>query len=87
MDTSGRHMATAGADGQLKLWDLRMLKPLHAYGCIRPATALDISQRGMLAVGFGRRVQVRLLTTALRIVLRATFAHNLIVVASVGSVG
>ena len=59
IDTSGRHMATAGADGQLKVWDLRMLKPLHAYGCIRPAITLDISQRGMLAVGFGRRVQAR----------------------------
>lgn len=58
IDGSGRHMATAGVDGQLKLWDLRMLKPLHAYLCVRPATSLDISQRGMLAVGFGRRVQV-----------------------------
>ena len=59
IDGSGRHLATAGADGQLKLWDLRMLKPLHAYLCARPATALDISQRGMLAVGYGRKVQVR----------------------------
>lgn len=58
MDGSGRHMVTAGLDGQLKLWDLRMLKPLHAYLCARPASALDISQRGLLAVGFGRRVQV-----------------------------
>lgn len=63
MDGSGRHMATSGADGQLKVWDLRMLKPLHAYLCVRPASSLDISQRGMLAVGFDRRIQVRVTAT------------------------
>ena len=58
-DNTGRHMATIGAEGQLKVWDMRMLRPLHSYLCRRPATTLDISQRGLLAVGFGRRIQVK----------------------------
>ena len=57
-DSTGRHMVTAGAERQLKVWDMRMLRPLHSYLCHRPATTLDISQRGLLAVGFGRRMQV-----------------------------
>ena len=49
---------TAGADGQVKVWDVRTFKPLHQYFSSAPAVALDVSQRGMLAVGWGRRVQV-----------------------------
>ena len=51
-------MVTAGADGQVKVWDARKFAPLHAYFSRAPAQWLDISQRGMLAVGFGRNVQV-----------------------------
>ncbi|KAK9810541.1 hypothetical protein WJX72_012424 [[Myrmecia] bisecta] len=58
VDTAGRHMVTSGADGQVKVWDVRMLKPLHAYFSHKPAEWLDISQRGMLGVGYGRKVQV-----------------------------
>jgi hypothetical protein len=43
---------------QVKVWDLRMLRPLHAYFSPSPAEWCDISQRGLLAVGYGRRVQV-----------------------------
>ncbi|EFN58765.1 hypothetical protein CHLNCDRAFT_29762 [Chlorella variabilis] len=42
----------------VKVWDLRMLRPLHAYFSPSPAECCDISQRGLLAVGYGRRVQV-----------------------------
>ncbi len=45
---------------QVKVWDLRMLHPLHAYFSPSPAEWCDISQRGLLAVGHGRRVQVTL---------------------------
>lgn len=55
---TGQHMVTAGADGQVKVWDARKFQPLHAYFSRAPAQWLDISQRGMLAVGFGRNVQV-----------------------------
>lgn len=47
-----------GVDCQVKVWDVRTFKPLHAYFANSPATALDISQRGLLAVGQGRRLQV-----------------------------
>ncbi|EIE26391.1 WD40 repeat-like protein [Coccomyxa subellipsoidea C-169] len=57
-DTQGQHMVTAGADGQVKVWDVRKLQPMHSYFSRAPADTLDISQRGMLAVGFGRNVQV-----------------------------
>jgi U3 small nucleolar RNA-associated protein 7 len=43
---------------QVKVWDLRMLRPLHAYLSPSPADSCDISQRGLLAVGYGGRVQV-----------------------------
>jgi U3 small nucleolar RNA-associated protein 7 len=48
-----------GVDGQVKVWDVRTFKPLHAYFANAPATTLDISQKGLLAVGQGRRLQVR----------------------------
>lgn len=43
---------------QVKVWDLRMLRPLHAYYSPAPADWCDVSQRGLLAVGYGRRIQV-----------------------------
>lgn len=42
----------------MKVWDIRTFKPLHAYFANSPATSLDISQRGILAVGQGRRLQL-----------------------------
>lgn len=42
----------------MKVWDIRTFKPLHAYFANTPATCLDISQMGLLAVSQGRRVQV-----------------------------
>jgi len=58
IDRSGRYMATSGRDGQLKLWDIRTYKPLHSYHTPRPATDIDISDRGMLAAVCGPSVQV-----------------------------
>ncbi|KAK9916905.1 hypothetical protein WJX75_008601 [Coccomyxa subellipsoidea] len=57
-DAQGQHMVTAGADGQVKVWDVRKLQPMHSYFSRAPAESLDISQRGLLAVGYGRNVQV-----------------------------
>jgi U3 small nucleolar RNA-associated protein 7 len=45
-------------DSQVKVWDVRTYKPVHAYFSYSPATSLDISQRGLLMVGYGRKVQV-----------------------------
>ena len=44
----------AGIDRQMSIWDVRTFQPLHSYVMHRPCTALDISQRGLLACGFGR---------------------------------
>lgn len=57
-DSTGHRMVTTGADGQVKVWDLRTYQPLHSYFSPSPATWCDISQRGMLAVGWGRRVNI-----------------------------
>ncbi len=57
--TNQPNRTTPGVDCQVKVWDVRTFKPLHAYFANSPATALDISQKGMLAVAQGRRLQVR----------------------------
>eukprot|EP00941_MAST-03F_sp_MAST-3F-sp1_P004902 g4902.t1 len=58
IDRQGHVMATSGADGQMKVWDLRTYRQLQAYYTTSPATSLDISQRGLLACGFSSHVQV-----------------------------
>lgn len=54
----GHHMVTTGADGQMKVWDLRTYKMIDSYFTTSPAATLDVSQRGLLAVGYGPHVQV-----------------------------
>lgn len=51
-------MATAGSDARVNIWDLRMLKQVQSYTSHAPASCLDISQRGLLAVAYGRNVEV-----------------------------
>lgn len=58
VDPTGRYLVTGGADAQVKVWDVRNYKPLHAYFSATPAASCDISQRGMLAVAYGPHVQV-----------------------------
>ncbi len=58
VDAGGRHMVTAGADGQVRVWDVRAFKPLASYFSRAPAASLDISQRGLVAVGSGRSISV-----------------------------
>ncbi|GIL70431.1 hypothetical protein Vretimale_3566 [Volvox reticuliferus] len=58
VDPSGTYMATAGMDSQIKVWDVRMLRPMHTYYSHAPVTSMDISQRGLLAVGYGRKLQI-----------------------------
>ena len=54
----GNYLATAGLDGQVKVWDNRTYRELHSYFSVRPANSLDISDTGMLAVGSGPHLQV-----------------------------
>jgi|EP00624_Nannochloropsis_granulata_P000965 U3 small nucleolar RNA-associated protein 7 len=58
VDREGRYMASAGMDGEVKLWDLRVYKQLHHYQFTSPPSSVDISQKGLLAVGFGSHVTV-----------------------------
>ncbi len=58
IDVGGWYMATAGMDARLKIWDVRTYKPLHSYFTGRPASCVEISQRGLLALGRGREVEV-----------------------------
>lgn len=51
-------MATTGLDGRMKMWDVRTYKQLQNYFTYTPASTLSISQRGLLAVGYGPHVQV-----------------------------
>jgi len=57
-DLTGKYMATSGLDGQLNIWDLRMFNQLHSYRTPAPASHLAISQRGLLAVGYGPHLDV-----------------------------
>ena len=58
VDPTGHHMVTTGLDGQMKVWDIRAHKPLYTYYTLSPASSLSISQKGLLAVGYGPRVSV-----------------------------
>lgn len=58
VDMEGKYLVTAGMDKSIKVWDIRTFKPLHTYTSVAPVDDLDISQRGLLAVGYGRRIQV-----------------------------
>ena len=58
VDLSGNYMVTTGLDSQMKVWDLRTYRRLHEYFTPTPATAVEISQRGLVAVSHGSQVQV-----------------------------
>ncbi|KAK9473216.1 WD40-repeat-containing domain protein, partial [Dipodascopsis tothii] len=58
VNREGRYMVTAGADSQLKVWDVRMYREVHAYYSPTPAATLDISDTGLLGVGWGPHVTV-----------------------------
>lgn len=56
VDLSGNYMATVGLDSQLKIWDVRTFKLVQHYYMDTPASFIDISQKGILAVGHGPHV-------------------------------
>ncbi|XP_055352442.1 WD repeat-containing protein 46-like [Paramacrobiotus metropolitanus] len=58
IDSSGRFMATAGCDRKMKIWDLRMYRPLHEISVFQAPVSLAFSQTGLLAVGMERSVEV-----------------------------
>lgn len=58
VDREGRYLATAGLDGLLKIWDVRKYQVVHVYKPDAPVRSIDISDRGLIALGISRTVQV-----------------------------
>lgn len=58
VDREGKYMAVSGSDKRVKLWDLRTFKELDTYNSPTPARTLDISDRGLLLVGWGPHITV-----------------------------
>ena len=57
VDRSGHYMVTSGSEGCVNVWDVRTYKQLYSYRTSRPASSIDISQSGLIAMGFGSHVQ------------------------------
>ncbi|KAG5189532.1 U3 snoRNP-associated protein Utp7 [Tribonema minus] len=53
VDPTGNYMVTAGHDARVRVWDLRTYTELHHYFARAAPSSMDISQRGLLALGFG----------------------------------
>jgi len=58
VDRSGNYMATSATDRSVKIWDLRMYKSLHEYKVGAGASHLQFSQKGLLGLSFGNKVEV-----------------------------
>lgn len=58
VDSSGKYLITAGADRKVKVFDLRKYQELNSYYLSAAANSLSVSQRGLVAVGFGPNVHV-----------------------------
>ena len=72
-------MATTGLDGRMKMWDVRTYKQLQDYSTYTPASSLSISQRGLLAVGYGPHIEVRMINIYL-LLLWVTLIVTLIII-------
>lgn len=57
-DTEGLHIVTGGMDGQVKVWDVRKFLPLHTYFAPTTPKSIDISHRGLIAVGYGSKIEI-----------------------------
>ena len=58
VDREGRYMASTGQDSRMNIWDIRMYKEVHSYFTPTPASSVHISDRGLLAVGWGPHITV-----------------------------
>lgn len=54
----GRTIVTTGADATVRAWDSRMFQARAAWALPATPTALAVSQRGLVAAGFGATVHV-----------------------------
>ncbi|KAF3905781.1 hypothetical protein AA313_de0204373 [Arthrobotrys entomopaga] len=58
VDREGNYMATVGQESLVSIWDNRMYKKVHSYTTPAPAKSVHISDRGLLAVGWGSHTVV-----------------------------
>lgn len=58
VDQTGKYLATAGLDGQLKIWDIRTYKELDSYYTPTPASYISYSQTGLLSSASNGRVVI-----------------------------
>ncbi|KAJ5495966.1 U3 small nucleolar RNA-associated protein 7 [Penicillium diatomitis] len=58
MDRQGRYMVSTGQDQKMNIWDIRMFKEVHSYSCYQPGASVSISDRNLVAVGWGTQVSV-----------------------------
>ena len=58
VSADGVHMVSGGLEGQWKVWDCRMYRELHAYFSVRPVSALQLSQTGLVGLSYGSHVAV-----------------------------
>ncbi|CUS08999.1 unnamed protein product [Tuber aestivum] len=58
IDRGGQYMATAGADSRMNIFDIRTFREVHSYYTPTPASTLDISDTGLLSVGWGPHITV-----------------------------
>ncbi|KAG7881078.1 hypothetical protein KL925_003223 [Ogataea polymorpha] len=58
INRDGRHMVVAGADKTLKLWDIRNFKEIDSYYTPTQANTVDISDKGLVSVGWGPHITV-----------------------------
>ena len=53
-----RSSLAAAAPCALQVWDIRKFQPLHTYFTPTPVRESSISQRGLLALGYGTHIKV-----------------------------
>lgn len=58
VNRDGRYMAAISADQTLKIWDIRKFEELDSYVTPTQANSVDISDTGLLSVGWGPHVTV-----------------------------
>lgn len=58
VDRTGNYMVATGADRTVKVWDVRKFDVVETYFTAVPASSVDVSQTGLVALGWGSTVQV-----------------------------
>lgn len=58
IDREGKYMVVGGTDKTLKVWDLRKFKEIDSYYTPTPSTSLDVSDTGLVSIGWGPHVTI-----------------------------